>query len=267
MTAKNQQKNPPTKTVSILGYCCSSSQNKYRYCTNHLERKKKNSSGCPKRTRRTFKLMQPFCPHSVWVWKRVGSSSIETWQDDVVKVTVKVGLAPVHRPAFSPTQDYTASGKKKQIWGEVWSGLRVLEFPPCEELKPARQRAGEELKMRAWEKREKGPEGTKYWAASLTLPISHQPSPRTYAPYPILQPPFLVAANGRAHVMSQCSWILSEPIQARYRDQKRESRLGWFKPGQRQTDMRFRHWWRDVRTRKLNPVEQTWPDFSTRMSN
>lgn len=63
--------------------------------------------------------MQPFCPHSDWVWKHVGSSSIESWQDDVVKVTVKVGLAPTHRPAFSPPiRANTASGKKKQIWGE-----------------------------------------------------------------------------------------------------------------------------------------------------
>lgn len=207
--------------------------------------------------------MQPCCPHSVWVWKRVGSSSIETWQDDVVKVTVKVGLAPVHRPAFSPTGLYSEWKEKADMGrkSKVGNGLRVSEFPPCEELKPARQRAGKELKMRAWEKREKGPEGTKYWAASLTLPISHQPAPRTYAPYPILQPPFLVAANGRADVMSECSWILSEPIRARYRARKRESRLGWFKPGQRETDMRFRHWWRDVRTQKLEPVEQTSPDF------
>lgn len=149
----------------------------------------------------------------------------------------------------------------------VGSQLRVMEFPPCGELKPARQRAGEELKMRAWEKREKGPKGTKYWAASLTLPISHQPSARTSAPYPILQPPFLVAANGRAHVMSQCSWILSEPIQARYWAQKREGRLGWFKPGQREKDMRFRHWWREVHTQKPKPVEQTLAVLSTRMSN
>lgn len=85
--------------------------------------------------------MQPCCPHSVWVWKRVGSSSIETWQDDVVKVTVKVGLAPVHRPAFSPTRDYTASGRKKQIWGETaklgagwgcWSFHHVRSWSPLD---------------------------------------------------------------------------------------------------------------------------------------
>ena len=46
----------------------------------------------------------------------MGSSSIETWQDDVA--TVKVGLAPVHRPAFSLTWDYTESGKTKQTFAE-----------------------------------------------------------------------------------------------------------------------------------------------------
>lgn len=82
----------------------------------------------------------------------MGSSSVESWQDDVVKVRVKVGLAPAHRPAFSPASGLYSEWKEKADMGrkhEVGSELRVMEFPPCEELKPARQRAGEELKMRA----------------------------------------------------------------------------------------------------------------------
>lgn len=61
--------------------------------------------------------MQPFCPHSDWVWKHVGSSSIEFWQDDVVKVTVKVGLAPTHRPAFPPRLELIQRVERKSRYG------------------------------------------------------------------------------------------------------------------------------------------------------
>lgn len=127
----------------------------------------------------------------------------------IFRVTVKVGYwAQLAIFLFSWLGEMTENGitleRKKQRWEEngqessqewvVW----VLEFPPCEELKPGRARAGEELKMRATER------ACRHWAASLSLSNSHQPfrrlSPRIH---PIPPPNPLFHSPASAPIVSQ----------------------------------------------------------------
>ena len=122
-------------------------------------------------------------------------------------------------------------------------GNEEWEFPPCEELKPGREWAGEELKMRATErerKKERGPVGTEQ--RHSVSPFSHQPSrrlnPRITSP-PLHHSPSPAPNASQSASTGDCDVTVQSNVvranQGMLPSLKRESLLGWFKPGQRET--------------------------------
>lgn len=173
--------------------------------------------------------------------------------------SVKVGYVPRFTIFSSLAKDSSQFTEKVVNLGGTWTEGRAgaveggcsgaLEFPPCEELQPV------ESELERNPEQQRGPVGTERQRHSVS-PIPISPS-AAYNPHPT--PP-----HARSHTDTHPSFPLSshwsrcQPIGRLWRlwchsavgfgesqwghvtePKKRESLLGWFKPGQGETDRRW----------------------------